>query len=158
MDNDWTKVLASPAIGSISMRSMNATSVRLWVQRKRGNQICDVRFVGGEWGVHEVIERRYGSAVLQVPHSRGTVSATVSGLWVNGADAAVAEQGALHQAVRGFWGVRVAPRRQVARRMAFERPCSIDLRYLERCEAQRRKPVLRQIGVDEIYQGRRTSS
>ncbi len=31
----------------------------------------------------------------------------------------------------------------------------MDLRYLERCEAQRRKPVLRQIGVDEIYKGKK---
>jgi hypothetical protein len=31
----------------------------------------------------------------------------------------------------------------------------IDLRYLERCEAERRRPVLRQIGVDEIYQGKK---
>ena len=31
----------------------------------------------------------------------------------------------------------------------------MDLRYLERCEANRRKPVLRQMGVDEIYQGKK---
>src|SRR5260370_33497529 len=31
----------------------------------------------------------------------------------------------------------------------------MDLRYLERCEANRRKPVLRQMGVDEIYRGKK---
>src|ERR1039457_7216515 len=31
----------------------------------------------------------------------------------------------------------------------------IDLRYLERCEASRRKPPLRHMGVDELYQGKR---
>jgi hypothetical protein len=32
---------------------------------------------------------------------------------------------------------------------------SIDLRYLERWEARRRKKPLRQMGVDELYQGKR---
>jgi transposase len=31
----------------------------------------------------------------------------------------------------------------------------IDLRYLERCEASRRKPLLRHLGVDELYQGKK---
>src|ERR1039457_3733193 len=31
----------------------------------------------------------------------------------------------------------------------------IDLRYLERCESRRRKPPLRHMGVDELYQGKR---
>ena len=50
-----------------------------------------------------------------------------------------------------------AAARQVARRMGLSESTvrGIDLRYLERCEAQRRKPALRQIGVDEIYQGKK---
>ncbi len=32
---------------------------------------------------------------------------------------------------------------------------AIDLRYLERWEARRRKPPLRHMGVDEIYKGQR---
>jgi transposase len=47
--------------------------------------------------------------------------------------------------------------RQVARR--FDLPAStvraIDLRYLERWAASRRKPVLAQMGVDEIYLGKK---
>ena len=31
---------------------------------------------------------------------------------------------------------------------------AIDLRYLERWEAKRRQPPLRQMGVDEIYRGK----
>ena len=31
----------------------------------------------------------------------------------------------------------------------------MDLRYLERCEANRQKPVLRQMGVHEIYRGKK---
>ena len=46
---------------------------------------------------------------------------------------------------------------QVARRMGLPESTvrGIDLRYLERCEAQRRKPALRQMGVDEIYRGKK---
>ncbi|MGA7234435.1 MAG: hypothetical protein WBY44_02070 [Bryobacteraceae bacterium] len=32
---------------------------------------------------------------------------------------------------------------------------SVDLRYLERWSAQRRKPALRQLGVDEIHLGKK---
>src|SRR3954463_9274786 len=50
-----------------------------------------------------------------------------------------------------------AAARQVARHMGL--PAStvraIDLRYLERWHAKRRKPPLRQMGVDEIYRGKK---
>jgi len=47
--------------------------------------------------------------------------------------------------------------RQVARRMglAASTTRAIDLRYLERWEAKRRQPPLRQMGVDEIYRGKK---
>src|ERR1700674_2193655 len=49
-----------------------------------------------------------------------------------------------------------AAARQVARRMglAASTTRAIDLRYLERWEAKRRRPPLRQMGVDEIYRGK----
>jgi transposase len=50
-----------------------------------------------------------------------------------------------------------AAARQVARRfrLAESTVRAIDLRYLERWAARRRKPALRQIGVDEIYLGKK---
>ena len=50
-----------------------------------------------------------------------------------------------------------AAARQVARRMRLAESTvrAIDLRYLERWEARRRKPPLRHLGVDEIYKGKR---
>ena len=39
--------------------------------------------------------------------------------------------------------------------MAASTVRAIDLRYLERWEACRRKPPLRQMGVDEIYRGKK---
>ena len=50
-----------------------------------------------------------------------------------------------------------ASARQVARRFGLPESTvrAIDLRYLERWAATRRKPVLRQMGVDEIYLGKK---
>ena len=47
--------------------------------------------------------------------------------------------------------------RQVARRMGLAASTvrAIDLRYLERWDAKRRQPPLRQMGVDEIYRGKK---
>src|SRR5580700_8083258 len=47
--------------------------------------------------------------------------------------------------------------RQVARHMGMAASTvrAIDLRYLERWDASRRKPPLRQMGVDEIYRGKK---
>ena len=50
----------------------------------------------------------------------------------------------------------MASARQVGRqfRLAASTVRAIDLRYLERWSASRRKPALRQMGVDEIYLGK----
>jgi transposase len=50
-----------------------------------------------------------------------------------------------------------AAARQVARRMGLSESTvrAIDLRYLERWEAKRRQPPLRQMGIDEIYRGKK---
>jgi transposase len=50
-----------------------------------------------------------------------------------------------------------AAARQVARRMGLAASTvrAIDLRYLERWDAKRRQPPLRQLGVDEIYRGKK---
>ena len=50
-----------------------------------------------------------------------------------------------------------AAARQVARRVGLAESTvrAIDLRYLERWEARRRQAPLRQMGVDEIYKGKK---
>jgi transposase len=50
-----------------------------------------------------------------------------------------------------------AAARQVARRMGMAASTvrAIDLRYLERWDAKRRQPPLRQMGVDEIFRGKK---
>jgi transposase len=54
-------------------------------------------------------------------------------------------------------GCESASARQVARRtgLAESTVRAMDLRYLERWEAKRRRPPLRQMGVDEIYRGKK---
>ena len=58
------------------------------------------------------------------------------------------------------WDRRARVRRRdkyIARRMGLAESTvrAIDLRYLERWEAKRRRPPLRQMGVDEIYKGKK---
>jgi len=82
------------------------------------------------------------------------------GLWGEAREGvAVAEQGAVFEAVRGGGGeaCESASARQVARRfdLAASTVRAIDLRYLERWAQSRRKPALRQMGVDEIYLGKK---
>ena len=76
-----------------------------------------------------------------------------------GEGGAIAEQVALSKRFEDAVGqaCEVAAARQVARQMGMADSTvrGIDLRYLERWEANRRKPVLRHIGVDEIYKGKK---
>jgi transposase len=72
---------------------------------------------------------------------------------------AVAEQGALHKRFEEAVGqaCESAAVRQVARHMGLAASTvrAIDQRYLERWDAKRRQPPLRQMGVDEIYRGKK---
>lgn len=99
--------------------------------------------------------------MLRIPDDSGdrVVPGEVPGLRPQGREgAATAEQGAVQQHVSKTlwdWGVRV--RRRVAKqfRLAESTVRGIDLRYLERWAASRRKPALRQMGVDEIHLGKK---
>jgi transposase len=71
---------------------------------------------------------------------------------------AVAQQGSLQQAFQrgGGTGWRECSGAPSGARMGLAESTvrAIDMRYLERWEASRRRPPLRQIGVDEIYRGK----
>src|ERR1035441_9503368 len=73
---------------------------------------------------------------------------------------AVAGQGPVLQGFEEAVGqaCESASARQVAHRFGLAESTvrAIDLRYLERWSASRRKPALRQMGVDEIYLGKKT--
>src|ERR1039458_10155756 len=94
-------------------------------------------------------DRGGGGASLAMPGMRGA----------GRKDRATTVQGAIQQAVRRDRGeaCESAAASQVARRFHLPETTvrAIDLRYLERWDQRRRKPALKQIGVDEIYRGKK---
>jgi hypothetical protein len=100
--------------------------------------------------------------MLRVPDNGGnrTVPGEVSGVRPEGGEGgAVAEQGAVQQTLEEAVGqaCESAAARRVAKQfgMAESTVRGIDLRYLERWAAARRKPELRPMGVDEIHIGKK---
>ena len=165
MDNDWTKVLGFPGYRvyqhEIDERRKHMT---LWIRRKRGNRILRCPSCGRRVQViHEVIER----TVRDLPCFEYTTTVIVELYRLRCPDCGLKTEQMPQLPSKAPYTERFedsvgracesAAAAQVARRMGLSESTvrGIDLRYLERCEAKRRRPVLRQIGVDEIYQGKR---
>jgi transposase len=165
MDNDWTKVLGFPGYRvyqhEIDERRRHMT---LWIRRKRGNRILRCPSCGRRVQViHEVIER----TVRDLPCFEYTTTVIVELYRLRCPDCGLKTEQMPQLPSKAPYTQRFedsvgracesAAAAQVARRMGLSESTvrGIDLRYLERCEAKRRRPVLRQIGVDEIYQGKR---
>lgn len=165
MDNDWTKVLGFPGYRvyqhEIDERRKHMT---LWIRRKRGNRILRCPSCGRRVQViHEVIER----TVRDLPCFEYTTTVIVELYRLRCPDCGLKTEQMPQLPSKAPYTQRFedsvgracesAAAAQVARRMGLSESTvrGIDLRYLERCEAKRRRPVLRQIGVDEIYQGKR---
>lgn len=140
--------------------------MRLWVRRKRGNRKLVCSGCGAKLPdstVHETYEREvrdlpwsvYRATVVvelyRVRCPKCGVKAEKVPLLPSKAPFSERFEEAVGQACES------ASARQVARRfrLAASTVRAIDLRYLERWQATRRKPVLRQIGVDEIHLGKR---
>ena len=165
MDNDWTKVLGFPGYRvykhEIDERRKHVT---LWIRRKRGNQILRCSGCGRRvQEIHEVIER----AARDLPCFEYTATVIVELYRLRCPDCGLKTERMPQLPSKAPYTKRFedsvgracesAAASQVARRMGLSESTvrGIDLRYLERCEAERRRPVLRQIGVDEIYQGKK---
>jgi transposase len=164
--NDWSKILGWPGYAVYQYEiDESAKTLKLWVRRKRGNRrlICS----GCGRGIGEpadVTERE----VRDLPcfEYRTTVAIELyrvrcpdCGLKIEKVDQLPSKapfskrfEEAVGEACESASARRVALR--------FRLPGStvraIDLRYLERWSAGRRKPALRQMGVDEIYLGKKT--
>jgi transposase len=165
MDNDWTKVLGFPGYRvyqhEIDERGKHMT---LWIRRKRGNGILRCPGCGRRvQKIHEVIER----TVRDLPCFEYTTTVIVELYRLRCPDCGLKTEQMPQLPSKAPYTKRFedsvgracesAAASQVARRMDLAESTvrGIDLRYLERCEAERRRPVLRQIGVDEIYQGKK---
>jgi transposase len=164
-DDEFTRILAWPGYRVYQHEiDEKAKTLRLWIRRKRGNRkiVCSV--CGRKFGdVYDISER----AVRDLPWSAFTATVFVEVYRVNCPDCGVKREkvpllpskAPFSQRFEDAVGLacEMASARQVARQFAL--PAStvraIDLRYLERWDAGRRKPALRQMGVDEIYLGKK---
>jgi transposase len=139
-------------------------TLKLWIRRKRGNRKVECSGCGRKFtGAYDISER----AVRDLPWSAFTATVFIEIYRVNCPDCGVKREKVLLLPGKAPFSKRfedavglaceMASARQVGRQ--FGLPAStvraIDLRYLERWNASRRKPTLRQMGVDEIYLGKK---
>jgi transposase len=164
-DNEFTKILDWPGYRVYRHEIDEKTkTLNLWIRRKRGNRKIECSGCGRKFtAAYDVSER----AVRDLPWSAFTATVFVEIYRVNCPDCGVKRETVLLLPSKAPFSKRfedavglaceMASARQVARQ--FGLPAStvraIDLRYLERWNASRRKPALRQMGVDEIYLGKK---
>jgi len=164
--NDWTKILGWP--GYTVYRDEideKARTLKLWVRRKRGNRrlICsgcgrritdpaDIR----EREVRDLRCFQYRTTVVIELYR---VRCPDCGLKIEKVDQLPSKapfSKRFEEAVGET--CESASARRVAKQFGLPESTvrAIDLRYLERWNAERTKPALRQMGVDEIYLGKTT--
>ena len=164
-DNDWTKILGWP--GYRVWRSEidePAKRLRLWVRRKSGNRALVCSGCGRRvYGIAEVYERE----VRDLPCFEYRTTVVIELYRLQCPDCGLKTEKVPHLPSKAPFSKRFedavgeacesAAARRVAKQfgMAESTVRGIDLRYLERWASTRRKPALRQMGVDEIYLGKK---
>jgi transposase len=164
-DNEFTRILGWPGYRVYRHEiDEKAKTLKLWIRRKRGNRKIECSGCRRKFTIaYDVSER----AVRDLPWSSFTATVFIEIYRVNCPDCGVKREAVLLLPGKAPFSKRfedsvglaceMASARQVARQ--FGLPAStvraIDLRYLERWNASRRKPALRQMGVDEIYLGKK---
>ena len=164
-DNDFTRILNWPGYRVYRHEiDERGKRLRLWVRRKRGNRKIECSSCGRK--LHEpydLTER----AVRDLPWGEFQTTVYIEIYRVKCPDCGVKREKVLPLPSKAPFSKRFeeavgeacesASARQVARRfqLAASTVRAIDLRYLERWAAARRKPALRQMGVDEIYLGKK---
>src|ERR1700682_6176575 len=164
-ETDWTKVLGWPGY-RVYRHEINeqAKTLKLWVRRKRGNRKLECSGCGRKFAeVYDSYEREVRdlpcfefrtTVVIELNRVRcpdcGVKTEKVPQL-PSKAPFSKSFEEAVGQACQS------APVRRVARQFGlYGSPVrAIDLRYLKRWAGGRRKPALRQMGVDEIYLGKK---
>ena len=163
-DNEFTKVLGWPGYRVYRHHiDEKAKRLRLWVRRKRGNRILRCPSCGRRvQDIHEVYERE----VRDLPCFEFQTTVIIELYRIRCPDCGVKAEKVAPLPSKAPYSKRFeeavgqacesAAARQVARRVGLAESTvrAIDLRYLERWEARRRQPSLRQMGVDEIYRGK----
>ena len=141
-----------------------AKTLKLWIRRKRGNRKIECSGCGRKFSdLYDTSER----AVRDLPWSLFQTTVHIEVYRVKCPDCGVKiekvpllpSKAPCSQRFEDAVGqaCESASARQVARRMGLVESTvrAIDLRYLERWDAKRRQPALRQMGVDEIYRGKK---
>jgi transposase len=163
--NDWTKILGWPGYAVYQHEiDESAKTLKLWVRRKRGNRrlICS----GCGRGIGEpadVTERE----VRDLPCFEYRTTVVIELYRVRCPDCGLKIERVEQLPSKAPFSKRFeeavgeacesASARRVAVRFGLAESTvrAIDLRYLERWSDGRRKPALRQMGVDEVYLGKK---
>jgi len=164
-ESEWTKILGWPGY-RVYRSEINeaAKTLRLWVRRKRGNRRLECSGCGQRIGkVAEVYERE----VRDLPWSEYRTTVVIELYRVRCPDCGIKAEKVPQLPSKAPFSKRFeeavglacesAAVRRVARQFGLSSSTvrAIDLRYLRRWAKGRRKPALRQMGVDEIYLGKK---
>lgn len=164
-DSDLTKLLGWPGYRVYRHEiDERAKTLRLWIRRKRGNRKLVCSGCGRKLdAVHEVSERE----VRDLPCMEFGTTVMVEVYRVCCPDCGIKMEKVPQLPSKAPFSRRFedavgqacesAAARQVALRFGLPGSTvrAIDMRYLERWAAARRKPALAQMGVDEIYLGKK---
>lgn len=165
-DTDFTKILAWPGYRVYQHEIHEAAkTLRLWVRRKRRPRPLICSGCGDRVReVHDVSERE----VRDLPWGEYRTTVVVEIYRVRCPDCGVKIERVVQWPSKAPFSKRFedavglacesGAARQVGRQFGLAPTTvrAIDLRYLERWAAQRRRPALKQMGVDEIWLGKRT--
>ena len=164
-DNDWSRILGWP--GYRVWRSEidePAKRLKLWVRRKRGNRVLICSGCGRR--VDEIAEI-YEREVRDLPCFEYRTTVVIELYRVKCPDCGVKAEKVTQLPSKAPFSKRFedavgqacenAAARRVAKQFGLAESTvrGMDLRYLERWAAARRKPALRQMGVDEIHIGKK---
>ena len=163
---DWTKILGWPGY-QVWRHEIDEKKkeLKLWVRRKPGTKKLICSGCGRHRGEsHDSTERE----VRDLPWSEYKATVVIELYRVRCPDCGPKIEKVAQLPSKAPFSKRFeeavgqacesASARQVAHRFGLAESTvrAIDLRYLERWSASRRKPALRQMGVDEIYLGKKT--
>jgi transposase len=164
-DNEFTRILSWPGYRVYRHEiDERAKTLKLWVRRKRGNRKVECTGCGRKFAeICDVSER----SVRDLPWSEFRVTVFIEVYRVKCPDCGVKREKVPLLPSKAPFSKRFeeavglacesAPARRVARQFGLAESTvrAIDLRYLERWDAARRRPALRQMGVDEIHLGKK---
>jgi transposase len=164
-DADWTKVLGWPGYRVYGHEiNEEAKTLKLWVRRKRGNRKLVCSGCGRKLGeVYDTYERE----VRDLPCFEFRTTVVVELYRVRCPDCGIKTEKVPQLPSKAPFSKRFeeavglacesAAVRRVARQfgLAASTVRAMDLRYLKRWAGSRRKPGLRDMGIDEIYLGKK---